>query len=173
MYKSKYFTCIFLSCVRHMQRHCNCGEVVSDCFAPPIHSHLRLYGPSGPNQLVCVPITPQARAALFCSYGCALQGQEENCFYGSCSYTGPATCISCEAGKFSTASSPRCSTVCKHSVHVSLVGYRCHECMMLLLPGQSSVLCVMPLVLLRTKEVSSRLRTPFDVSPTVSFTALD
>ena len=145
---SHYFTSIFLSCacllmcarlthyftrkarthtckralaaLRRTQRRCNCGSGVSDCFLLPSHSHLRLYGASGPNQLVCVPVTPQARAALFCSYGCAFQGQEEIfCFYGSCSYTGPATCISCEAGKFSTASSPRCSTVCSHSVHVS------------------------------------------------------
>ena len=123
-----------LAALRRTQRRCNCGSGVSDCFLPPPHSHLRLYGASGPNQLVCVPLTPQARAALFCSYGCALQGQEENCFYGSCSYTGPATCISCEAGKFSTTSSPRCSTVCRHSVHVSLVGYSWHECMMLLPP---------------------------------------
>jgi len=124
------FTCIFLSCVcllmcalltyyftrkarthtgkralaalRRTQRRCNCGEFVSDCFLPPAHSHLQLYDPSGPNQLVCVPLTPQARAALFCSYGCdPLSGP---CPYGSCSYTGPAICISCEAGKFSTAS---------------------------------------------------------------------
>jgi hypothetical protein len=100
-----------LAALRRTQRRCNCGSGVSDCFLPPPHSHLQLYGASGPNQLVCVPLTPQARAALFCSYGCALQGKEENCPYGSCSYTGPATCISCEAGKFSTDSSPRCSTV--------------------------------------------------------------
>jgi hypothetical protein len=136
---SHYFTCIFLSCVcllmcarltyyftrkdhthtgkralaalRRTQRRCNCGSGVSDCFLPPPHSHLRLYGESGPNQLVCVPLTPQARAALFCSYGCAYQGQEENeayCPYGSCSYTGPATCISCEAGSFSLATCISC-----------------------------------------------------------------
>jgi hypothetical protein len=93
---------------------------VSDCFLLPSHSHLRLYGASGPNQLVCVPLTPQARAALFCSYGCAYQGSGEYCPYGSCSYTGPATCISCEAGKFSTASSPRCSTVMQ-ALHTCLL----------------------------------------------------
>jgi hypothetical protein len=109
-----------LAALRRTQRRCNCGSGVSDCFLPPAHSHLRLYGASGPNQLVCVPLTPQAREALFCSYGCALQGSEENCPYGSCSYTGPATCISCEAGKFSTASSPRCSTVMQ-ALHTCLL----------------------------------------------------
>jgi hypothetical protein len=135
------FTCIFLSCdcllmcalltyytrkaltytgkralaaLRRTQRRCNCGEFVSDCFLPPAHSYLLLYGPSGPNQLVCVPLTPQARAALFCSYGC--DPSSGSCsYYDSCSYTGPATCISCEAGKFSTSCSSLslfCVTIC-------------------------------------------------------------
>jgi hypothetical protein len=123
---SHYFTSIFLSCVcllmcalltyyftrkartytgkralaalRRTQRRCNCGEFVSDCFLPPPRRVLLLNG----NQLLCVPLTTQARAALI-------------------AYNGPQiSCIFCETGKFSTASSPRCSTVMQ-ALHTCLL----------------------------------------------------
>ena len=107
-------------------------ECKPDCFLPPPHRRLDL-----DNNMACVPLTIAARAAMNC---------------GLCSYDGPATlCISCETGKFSTTSSPCCSSLYEHRP----LG----TCLLSMVCVMSNVLCVMPLVLLRTQEVSYRLRT--------------
>ncbi len=95
--------------LRQTRRSCDGCESVSDSFLPPPHRSLILYGmhqpytgPDSPNKLVCVPRyrkdeisgTQQPPTKLM-------------------SFSGPATfCIDCEAGKFSTAASHRCSTLC-------------------------------------------------------------
>jgi hypothetical protein len=92
----------------HTRRRCDGCKSVPDCFLLPPHSWFGL-----DHNLACVPLTIEARAAC------------------TDSYSGPATlCISCEAGKFATTSSPCCSSLYNE-----------------------------PPVLLRTQQVRPRLRT--------------
>ena len=107
-------------------------ECKPDCLLPPPHRRIHL-----DNSMACVPLTIEARAAMKC-FDC---------------YAGPATlCISCEAGKFATTSSPCCSSL--YNEHRPL-----GTCLLSMVCVMSNMLYVMPLVLLRTQEVSTRLRT--------------
>jgi len=119
--------------MRHTRRRCDGCKSVLDCFLPPPHRKLVL-----DNNLACVPLTIEARVAMNCT--------------PDCTYGGPATlCISCEAGKFATTSSPCCSSL--YHEHRPL-----GTCLLSMVCVMSNMLYVMPLVLLRTQEVSPRLR---------------
>jgi hypothetical protein len=91
-------TWLFLEVCTHLystdtltRAHTHCDQCKPDSLFPPPHRYLWLDG----NQLACVPLTAQAREAIT-------------------TYLAPSTLcaiITCEAGKFSTVCSPRCSNV--------------------------------------------------------------
>ena len=82
----------------HTRRRFDVVKSVPDCFLPPTHSWLDLSN----NKLVCVPRYSKDE----------ISGTQEP-WTKLMSFSGPATfCIDCEAGKFLTTASHRCSTLC-------------------------------------------------------------